>query len=331
LSELPKEWDKRVRRWASLNRYKRQRIDRTPAPSPNDEYMIYQTMLGAWPVELAAMPLDAAVIDSLRTRLQAATLKSIREAKRRTSWTNPNAAYEDACITFVARILDTTRPNPFLEDLIGFQVKIARLGLLNGLCQSVITLTAPGVPDIYQGGELWDLNLVDPDNRRPVDFEQRRRLLADARQILRKPATERSAALHALLEDWKDGRIKLAVIAALLDCRERERALFASGSYQPLEFDGPRAGHLLGYARHSHERTCLVIVGRLFAGLIGDGQAVYLGAPLWRHTALILPDRCRRFEDVLIGRAIETQSGRLELSEILGDLPAAVLLGRSGG
>jgi (1->4)-alpha-D-glucan 1-alpha-D-glucosylmutase len=276
------------------------------------------------------MPLETAVVVGFRARLQAATLKSIREAKRRTSWANPNAVYEDACTTFVASILDTTRPNPFLEDFVGFQATIARLGLLNSLCQSVITLTAPGVPDIYQGGELWDFNLVDPDNRRPVDFEQRRRLLADVRQILRKPATERSAALHTLLEEWKDGRIKLAVIAAILHCRERERALFLHGSYQPLEFDGPQAGHLLGYARQSHAQICLVIIGRLFAGLIGNGQAVYDGASLWRDTALPLPDACRQFDDVLTGRAIETQSGRLEISEVLGGLPAAVLLGPSG-
>jgi (1->4)-alpha-D-glucan 1-alpha-D-glucosylmutase len=332
LSELRVEWDKRVRRWASLNRYKRQRIDRTPAPTPNDEYMIYQTMLGAWPVALTGKTSpDAAIIDGFRERLQAAVLKSIREAKRRTSWTNPNAVYEDACMTFVARTLDTARPNPFLEDFIGFQARIARLGVLNGLSQNVITLTAPGVPDIYQGGEVWDLSLVDPDNRRPVDFEQRRRALVEVRHIFEEPAAERADALQALLETWQDGRIKLAVIAALLDCRERERALFALGGYQPLEFDGAQAGRLLGYARHGHDQACLVVVGRLFAGLIGDRQAVYPGGALWSDTALVLPDRYRRFEDVLTGKMFAAEGGRLAVSEILGDLPAAVLLGRAPG
>lgn len=330
LSELTGEWDKRVRRWASLNRYKRQRIDRASAPTPNDEYMIYQTMLGAWHAVLTgdSSP-DAAVIDSFRERLQAAVLKSIREAKRRTSWTNPNAVYEDVCMTFVARILDTARPNPFLEDFVGFQAKVARLAVLNGLCQTVITLTAPGVPDIYQGGELWDLNLVDPDNRRPVDFEQRRRLLTEVRHALQKPAAERAAALQALLGTWQDGRIKLAVIAALLGCREQERALFASSSYQPLEFQGLAAGHLLGYARQDHDRTCLVIVGRLFAGLIGDRQAIYPGGTLWHDTALVVPGTGRHFEDVLTGRTVAAQGEGLTLSEILGDLPAAVLLSRA--
>ena len=293
--------------------------------------MIYQTMIGAWPAALTgkASP-DAAAIDGFRERLQAAVLKSIREAKRRTSWTNPNAVYDEACMAFVARLLDIARPNPFLDDFIGFQAKIARLGVLNGLAQSVIMLTAPGVPDIYQGGELWDLSLVDPDNRRPVDFEHRRRLLAEVRHVLGRPVAERAAALQALLEAWQDGRIKLAVMAALLDCRERERRLFTDGGYQPLAFDGPAAGHLLGYARQSPDRTCLVVVGRLFAALVGDRPVVYPGEVLWSDTALVLPDGHGHFEDVLTSRTIAAQGKRLAVSAILGDLPAAVLLARAG-
>jgi (1->4)-alpha-D-glucan 1-alpha-D-glucosylmutase len=272
---------------------------------------------------------EAAAIGPFRSRVQDTVLKSIREAKRRTSWTNPNAVYEDACMTFIARLLDTARSNPFLEDFVGFQAKVARLAVLNGLCQSVITLTAPGVPDIYQGGELWDLDLVDPDNRRTVDFEQRRRLLSEVRHVLEKPVAQRAAALQAFLETWQDGRIKLAVIAALLGCREQERVLFAGNSYQPLEFQGPAAGHLLGYARQDHDRTCLVIVGRLFAGLIGDRQAIYPGGTLWDDTDLVVPGTCRRFEDALTGRTVAAQGERLTVSAILGDLPAAVLLGRA--
>jgi (1->4)-alpha-D-glucan 1-alpha-D-glucosylmutase len=327
LSELPAEWDKRVRRWASLNRFRRQRIDRTPAPSSNDEYMIYQTMLGAWPTELVGATLPgAAVVDRFRERLQDAVLKAIREAKRRTSWSNPNAVYENACMTFVERILDGSRPNPFLEDFVAYQAKIARFGMLNGLCQCFVELTAPGVPDIYQGGELWDLSLIDPDNRRPVDFEERRHALAEVRPMLQWPAAKRSAALRGSLEAWKDGRIKLAVIAALLDCRQRERALFARGSYQPLEFDGPQANHLVGYGRHCDGRSCFVIVGRLFASLIGDQQDVYPGASLWSDTALVLPDGSRLLENALTGVTLSAQDNRLKLSEILCDLPAAVLL-----
>src|SRR5258708_27326374 len=199
--------------------------------------------------------------------------------------------------------------------------------MLNGLCQSVVTLTAPGIPDIYPRGELCDLRLIDPDNRRPVEFEQRRRALTEIRPMLQWPAAERSAALRDLLEGWKDGRIKLAAIAALLDCRQRESALFARGGYQPLEFDGPQANHLLGYGRHCHGRSCFVIVGRLFASLIGDQQDVYPGASLWSDTALVPPDdRPRLLKNALTGATLSAQNNRLRLSEILCDLPAAVLL-----
>lgn len=144
--------------------------------------------------------------------------------------------------------------------------------------------------------------------------------------MLQWPAAKRSAALHDLLEAWKDGRIKLAAIAALLDCRQREGALFARGSYQPLEFDGPQANHLLGYGRHCNGRSCFVIVGRLFASLIGDQEDVYPGTSLWSDTALVLPDRPRLLENALTGATLSAQDNRLKLSEILCDLPAAVLL-----
>ena len=172
LSEVAPEWNQRVRRWASLNRFKRGKVAGAPAPSPNDEYAIYQTLLGAWPTEFTGVAApDPVEIELFRRRLQDTMLKSIREAKRRTSWINPNDAYETACLHFVERLLQIDRPNPFLDDFVAFQQRVARLGVLNSISQTVLALTAPGVPDIYQGGDLWDLNMIDPDNRRPVDFD----------------------------------------------------------------------------------------------------------------------------------------------------------------
>ncbi|HJT15476.1 MAG TPA: malto-oligosyltrehalose synthase, partial [Dongiaceae bacterium] len=197
LSELAPAWNQRVRRWASLNRYKRGKVNGDPAPSPNDEYAIYQTLLGAWPAD--------GEIDSFGERLKGTVLKSIREAKRRTSWINPNEAYESACLRFVERLLETGRPNPFLDDFRPFQQRVAQFGVLNSLSQLAVTLTAPGVPDTYQGCDLWDFNMVDPDNRRPVDFELRRRMLAEITE------TDRRALLRDSLADWQDGRIKLAI------------------------------------------------------------------------------------------------------------------------
>src|SRR5262249_451198 len=268
LSEMPTEWGRRVRLWAGLNRAKRPRND--PAPMPNDEYMIYQTMLGAWPAAMTdgRPPADVS-LGGFRERLKATVLKSIREGKVRTSWSNPDTECEQACTGFVDQALATTRANPFLDDFLEFQVRIAWFGMLNGLCQIVLAQTAPGVPDIYWGGELWDLDMVDPDNRRAVDFDSRRRCLAEIRYILGFPVPERRAVLRQMLTNWADGRIKLALIAATLEVRRRERSLFVHGDYRPLEFSGSLVNHLLGFAYHYEGRWALIVAGRLFVGMIG--------------------------------------------------------------
>jgi (1->4)-alpha-D-glucan 1-alpha-D-glucosylmutase len=326
LAELPAEWGRRARLWAKLNRAKRPRSG--AAPAPNDEYMIYQTLLGAWPATLlGGIPSGDELFGSFRERVKATVLKSIREAKQRTSWSNPDVSYEQACMAFVERMLDTTRPNAFLEEFLDFLPRIAWFGMLNGLCQSVIAQTAPGVPDIYQGSELWNLDMVDPDNRRPVDFERRRRQLEEIRHIARLPAPERCAALRDMLREWSSGRVKLALIAATLECRRQEWALFAQGDYWPLQFSGAQAGHVFGFARYHKGRWALVVAGRLFAGLIGSRQGTYPGAPLWRDTVLVLPHAAKFFQSALTGRTVYAQNERLEVSEILDDLPAAVLLG----
>lgn len=313
LSELAPDWNQRVRRWASLNRYKRRRVAGAPAPSPNDEYAIYQTLLGAWPAELTGTVPDEAAIASFRQRLQDTVLKSIREAKRRTSWSNPNEEYESACLRFVERLLDIDRPNPFLDDFIGFQHRIARIGILNSLSQTVLALTAPGVPDVYQGCELWDLSMVDPDNRRPVDFELREHVL---REISRADQSD-------WLETWQDGRIKLAVISRLLCCRRQHPDLFRQGSYEPIIIEGPLSQHFVGFVRRDGVASCVVIAGRLFARLIGE--ATYSGA-LWKDARLDLREAPERLTNVLTGETVSSASG-LGLGEVLADLPAAVLLG----
>jgi (1->4)-alpha-D-glucan 1-alpha-D-glucosylmutase len=310
LSELAPEWNQRVRRWASLNRYKRGKVNGDPAPSPNDEYAIYQTMLGAWPAR-------AGEIDTFCERLKGAVLKSIREAKRRTSWSNPNEAYESACLRFVERLLETDRTNPFLDDFLTFQQRVARLGVLNGLSQLVVTLTAPGVPDTYQGCDLWDFNMVDPDNRRPVDFALRRRLLAEI------GAADPRVLLRDSLADWHDGKVKLATAAALLRCRREHADLFRQGSYEPLAIEGPLSHHLIAFRRRAGDSSCIVIAGRLFARMLGD-QAHYDSAT-WQDARIALPDDPATLTNVLTGTAVS--GAELQLGEILADAPVAVLLG----
>lgn len=309
LSELAPEWNQRVRRWASLNRFKRGKVGGDPAPSPNDEYAIYQTLLGAWPAN--------GKIDPFPERLKGAVLKSIREAKRRTSWLNPNEAYEAACLRFVERLLETDRPNPFLDDFLAFQQRVAPIGVLNSLSQLVVTLTAPGVPDIYQGCDLWDFNMVDPDNRRPVDFGRRRRMLTEV------TAADRHALLRDGLENWQDGRIKLAIAAALLRCRREHADLFRHGSYEPITIEGPLSHHVIAFRRRDGASSCIVIAGRLFARMLGD-QARYDGAAIWQDARITLPDGPELLTNVLTGAMVS----ELQLSVILADVPVAVLLAR---
>jgi (1->4)-alpha-D-glucan 1-alpha-D-glucosylmutase len=323
LSELAPEWNQRVRRWASLNRFTRGKVAGAAAPSPNDEYAIYQALLGAWPAEISGRSApDAAAIEPFRRRVQDTVLKSIREAKRRTSWSNPNEAYEGACLRFIERVLEVDRPNPFLDDFLAFQGRIAQLGMLNSLSQAVLALTAPGVPDIYQGGGSWDLNMVDPDNRRPIDFALRRRMLDEILQA----EGDRRERIREWLAAWPDGRIKLAVVSALLRCRRTSSGLFARGSYEPLGIQWPHAHHFVGFARRDSGQTCIVIAARLFARLLGE-HASYRGA-VWGDAQLELPDAPQRVTNVLTGETMQCGAS-LRLSELLADLPAAVLFAQS--
>jgi (1->4)-alpha-D-glucan 1-alpha-D-glucosylmutase len=322
LSELAPEWNQRVRRWATLNRFKRGKVAGDPAPAPNDEYAIYQTLLGAWPIEVIGVTGSAeAEIERFRERMKGTVLKSIREAKRRTSWSNPNEAYEAACLRFVERLLEAGRPNPFLDDFVAFQQRVAWLGVLNSLSQMVITLTAPGVPDLYQGSDLWDLNMVDPDNRRPVDFALRRRMLSEIEQA----EPERRDRVRDWLTNWRDGRIKLALSSSMLRCRRQNADLFCQGSYEPIAVNGSQ--HAIGFMRRDGNACCVVIAGRLFASLMRD-QAAYDGAAIWGDLRVETRDMPETLTNVLTGQTLSSTQG-LSISEVLADLPVAALLARS--
>src|ERR671918_568788 len=212
LSELPAEWGRRVRRWAGLNRFKLKEVEGRPVPGRNDSYLLYQTLVGSWPFGLGAD--DAAGLADYAERIVTYMMKASREAKQRTSWTAPDEEYESGLERFVRRILDPQDGRAFLADLLPFQAQVALIGALNGLAQTLLKLTVPGVPDTYQGCELWDLSLVDPDNRRPVDFEMRRAMLAQ------------DADPAELLASWQDGRIKQHVVARTLALRRAAPTLF---------------------------------------------------------------------------------------------------------
>jgi (1->4)-alpha-D-glucan 1-alpha-D-glucosylmutase len=313
LSELPLEWRQRVGRWARLNRSKRREFDGQRVPGRNDEYLLYQTLLGAWPLEMDAP--DHPALAGFTERIVAYMIKASREAKLRTSWTAPDLAYEEGVEQFVRRILDPVSARAFLADLLSFQARIARIGAVNGLAQTLLRLTAPGVPDTYQGCELWDLSLVDPDNRRPVDYELRRSYL------------EQDADPEALLAGWRDGRIKQQVVARTLALRRRVPELFSRGDYVALSTAGAHAERVVAFARRTPDAAVLVVAPRLVAPLLAEDDLPLPPAAAWAETSIELPEGWPDgpLVDALSGAQRRPRSARLSVAEVLAELPVALL------
>src|ERR1700761_537583 len=257
LSEMPEEWRRQVETWTRILRARRGDVERIAAPDRDDEYMLYQMFVGSWPIDMLDNPSDEQK-EAYGARIQAALEKSLREAKRRSSWAAPDADYEQATQAFAMAAL---RSDTFLSNFLPFIRRVARLGIENSLIQTVGKLTAPGVPDIYQGCELGDLNLVDPDNRRPVDFAIREAAITDLAGRLKVP-DERPALFKMLMDEWQDGRAKLATTSLLLALRREEPELFDKSDYQPLVIEGDQSDWAFGYVRTSGDRKLAVVMAR---------------------------------------------------------------------
>ena len=331
LSELPGEWAEGVRRWSTQNRRHRSEVNDGPVPSPNDEYLFYQTLVGAWPTELmTGDEPDAEVLAALRRRMGEFMIKAVREAKVHSSWINQDAAYEQALTAFVDRALDGQGRNPFVEALGAFAARVAAVGVVNSLSQTTLKLTCPGVPDLYQGCELWDLSLVDPDNRRPVDFDRRVDTLRTLRDQCRDGGD--AARLAGLLSDWPDGRIKLYVTWRLLEVRRAMPVLFETGGYRPLETEGPRAANLVAFQRTSDAASLLVIVPRLVAPWTEGPDRWPIGVTPWQGTEVLLPtqEATDGWRNVFTGEVLapaEAPDGDAPLRLRAADLLATVPLG----
>jgi (1->4)-alpha-D-glucan 1-alpha-D-glucosylmutase len=288
LSEVPGEWRLALERWSRMNRPRKRMVDGEPAPSANDEYLLYQTLLGTRPLEVgnALAPGDAS--SDYLERIAAYMIKAVREAKVRSSWANVNDAYEEAVQAFTREVLEPRPNNVFLADLDALARRIAHAGLLSSLSQTLCKLTAPGVPDIYQGTELWDFSLVDPDNRRPVDYEQRLRLLRQMDARARDPKA-RLAWLEELLRQLPDGRAKLFVIWRALHVRAALESLFAAGTYLALRVRGARATSVIAFMRRHDGQAAITIAPRLYARLLSSGSDLPLGAQIWGDTWVELP------------------------------------------
>ena len=319
LSEIPEEWERQVQAWSRIVRARRGDVESTAPPDHNDEYLLYQLLVGAWPVEFVGVDaLDPEALGAFANRVEGALIKSVREAKVHSSWAAPNDAYEEPLKSFLRDCLDASRSNPFLESFRAFEIRIARLGMLNGLAQTLLKLTVPGVPDLYQGTELWDLSLVDPDNRRPIDYGERRRLMAELEKSTLAPA-----AIAGLLDHWQDGMVKLALISRTLALRKSHPALFAEGAYEPLEVAGTRENHLCAFARRRGSESVVVAVPRLVAALDAE--------PGWGDTIVRLPPAsAQRWRNVLTGAVVNSAerdgSAVLGAAHVFAQFPLALLV-----
>jgi (1->4)-alpha-D-glucan 1-alpha-D-glucosylmutase len=261
-------------------------LDDAPVPDANEEYVLYQTLLGAWPLE----PYSAEEYAEFVFRIQETMTKALHEAKVHSSWINPNTAYDNGVRQFVARVLDEQSSAAFLDDFRPFQRRISHFGLLNSLAQTVLKLAAPGVTDVYQGTEVWDFSLVDPDNRRPVDYERRRRQLTVLRARSRDSGPERRKLAGELIRTKEDGRVKLYVLAEGLRCRRERPGLFGGGDYLPLEISGGRQEHLFAFARRHEDDWAVAIVPRLLTRLVPQPNGLPVGREVWRDTRVLLPE-----------------------------------------
>jgi (1->4)-alpha-D-glucan 1-alpha-D-glucosylmutase len=329
LSELPGAWHDCLAHWSELNRHHRIELEDLIAPDANEEYLLYQALVGAWPLE----PYDDAVYGEFVKRIQAYMQKALQEAKVHTSWINPNPAYDGAVQQFITRILDVEKSGPFVLHLRGFQRRISHYGLFNSLAQTLLKATAPGVPDFYQGTELWDFSLVDPDNRRPVDYERRRELLNDLRKSVAAAGSRLPHLARELTARKEDGRIKLYLTYRALQCRREHPALFTTGEYLPAEAGGAKAAHIFGFVRRHEEQYAVVAVARLLTGLVPDEGGLPLGDDVWRDTVLPLPgvDPDLRWRNVFTGEVVKSsarsEQAALSLAEMLAHFPVALLVG----
>jgi len=326
LSETSGLWRLRIRDWRRFNRTHRSMVNGKPAPSPNDEYLLYQTLVGTWPSESLNGENDRRIFGE---RIESYMLKALREAKQNTSWINRNTDYENAVSSFVKALLSPREPNRFLNDFIPFQRRIARIGLWNSLSQTLLKLTCPGVPDIYQGNDLWDFSLVDPDNRRPVDYSLRQQLFASLRELGSEPD---SVSVAKLLETPEDGRIKLYLIWKTLCLRKDHPDLFQHGEYVPLEIQGSKANHAVAFLRRFRDTSILVVAPRLVASLLNDLEVPPTGAEVWNETNILLPPGgiSKGYLNVYTGSALDEQetntTSTIRLSNALAEFPVALYL-----
>lgn len=325
LSEIPDEWRECLTRWRRLNKKNVVVIEGQTAPEPNEEYLLYQTLIGAWPIE----PKTGPEYEIFKKRIKDYMVKALREAKVNTSWINPNTNYENIVMRFIEAILNNTRRNKFLKDFQIFQKKISHCGMYNSLSQTLLKITSPGIPDFYQGTELWDFSLVDPDNRRPVDYNIRIHLLEEFKR------NEQEMPLWELAKELtinKDnGKIKLYLIYKALNYRKNNKEIFECGEYVPLEVMGEKTVNVCAFARKTGSSTALVVAPRFITRLMQQPESLPFGKDVWKDSFIMIPDEesGRKYRNIFTGEVVTTirhkESTILYLSEIFTHFPVALM------
>ncbi|MEC5387857.1 malto-oligosyltrehalose synthase [Uliginosibacterium sp. H3] len=328
LSELPQLWQAASSRWHAINaelRFAGEPGRGAEAPDACDEYMLYQMLIAAWPPGLQADDVEG--LRALATRLGEWQLKAMREAKARSDWMLPNSAYEEASRAFIDKALGLADGEPatfssaFVKDVASFVARIEVPGIINSLSQTLLRMTCPGIPDLYQGTDRWDFSLVDPDNRRAVTYDA---------QIMFEGGCVSSACASGLLEQWRDGRIKEQLISSTLNLRKRYPGLFQS-AYIPLKIEGPYAAHALAFARHDGRDWAIVITTRLAASLPAHNGLPLVEPTAWEGTRVLLPEalqgdaRRGRLADALLHRRIIADDDGIELADALAVWPVALI------
>lgn len=310
LSEIPGEWEQHLTRWHEWNEKKKLIVNGLPIPEPNTEILLYQTLIGAW-------PLSVKEVYGFQKRLKEYIIKAVREAKTMTSWIKINNKYENAILSFIDNILHDSADNNFLTDFLKFQKKIARYGALNSLSQLLLKITSPGVPDFYQGTELWDFSLVDPDNRRPVDFAKRKKLLDDL--LKGKPP------IDEMLASWEDGRIKLYVTYLTLNTRRTHRELFQKGKYFPLRVEGKRQELVCVFIRQYGDKWSLSAVPRFFTK-VSAANVTPVWKKVWGNERVLLPENTPRdWYNIFTDEHISSDKG-MTLADLFNKFPVAMLV-----
>jgi len=317
LSEIPDEWQNALFRWSCLTDDDKAKAQDEVIPDANEEYLLYQTLIGTWPIH----PLDEEKHAVYIRRIQAYMEKALKEAKVRTSWINPNPDYDEMVAAFIQKIL-REGDNPFREDFEAFVAKCTLSGMLNSLNQTLLKITLPGTPDIYQGNELFDFSLVDPDNRRDVCYAERQKLLDEIGQS--------DCRIDEMLKNPYDSKIKLFVTKCALQFRKKEKKLFSEGSYVPLQVKGPMSEHIISFARVYKSTCCIVVSSRFFSSLVGSRDIV-IDPKHWQDMHLLLPENVAKssFVDRFTNKRVQPDvvdgTFCLDLHELLQPLPFALL------